>query len=583
MGDCRLRIRLYPAFLLHDDGSNSSGDPNALLTISNDTWSSDTTVYDAFQQIQVPVPTPMASSLQSLIDHHGAVVWDCTMFPATNVSRLCRRQESQITTLFAAGWYPSGHLQILPEGTSPITAKADTYDDVVFQPIAKLPASSTYQSSSKSNTDGLVKLSSYGVSERPLPSHLLSAVPKRFSNDDDDTEDANARVQRHLNARNNAEAQQMRQRKLDGRIRRLRGSNNVSDQVRRMLIKSRATGRPDLLETDRIYLHCVVLSARSDYGDGDAFADDESTVDAYRYFSLQETIGRAVATIQEPERSLHVQAGAVEMLVLSKQDGEYRRLPSTLRFHEAVQQSFLTGTVDTVIVRYYDSKVTDATPLIGTAVDTDHVPAVPIVEPSSIQGSTECIAAAMECGSLTVKSAAAASILTSGRYSRVVDVLRAHEGKDAQTKPKKSPSATNEKVRQMKIKSKAIGDGKRIKLQDRFFLELVTVLDRTHIDKDGECTVLSVVPIFVALSDSMDRHVRCYAQLPKETILELEAKWTWDLLCFKRDDNMPDEAEAFLCLAENRATTANTWKRTVEEGTVKEFDRVVLRYFVAPE
>jgi hypothetical protein len=582
MGDCRLRIQLYRAFLLHDDGSNSAGDPHAVLTISTDTWSSDTTVYDAFDQIQVP--TPMALSLQSLIDHHGAVVWDCTMFPATNVSRLCRRQDSQKTTLFAAGWYPSGYLQILPEGTSPITAKADTYDDVVFQPIVKHPTSSTYQSSSKSNADGLVKLSSYGMSERPLPSHVLSAVPKRFSNDD--AEDANARVQRHLNARINTEAQQIRQRKLDDRIRRLRELDNeankpVSDQVRRMLIKSRATGRPDLLETDRIYLHCVVLSARSDDGDVEAGAVDESTIDTCRYFSLQETIGRAVATIQEPERPLHLQASAVEMLVVSKQDGQYLRLPPTLRFDEAVQQSFLTKTADTVIVRYYDPKVTDATPLVDAAVNTDYTPTVPIVNPSNIQGSTECIAAASECRS--VQPVTAASTLARVRCSRLVDALRAREGKTTLTKSKKSPSAASEKVRQMKIKSKATGDGKRIKLQDRFFLELVTVLDRTHVDKDGECAVLSSVPIFVALSDSMDRHVRDYAQSPKEERSELEVKWTWDLLCFQRDDDMPDEAEPFLCLTENHDTTTKTWKWAVENGTVKEFDCVVLRYYVARE
>jgi hypothetical protein len=579
MGDCRLRIQLYPAFLLHDDGSYSAGDPYALLTISNDTWSSDTTIYDAFQQIQVPAP--IASSLQSLMDHHGAVVWDCTIFPATNISRLCRRQDSQITTLFAAGWYPSGYLQILPEGTLPIRAKADTYDDVVFQPITKHSTSSTYQSS-KSNADGLVKLSSYGMNERPLPSHLLSAVPKRFSNDDDDAEDANARVQRHLNARNSTEAQQVRQRKLDDLIRRLRGPNNaankpVSDQVRRMLIKSRATGKPDLLETDRIYLHCVVLSARSDDGDDDASVDDQSTIDTYRYFSLQETIGRAVATIQEPERPLHLQAIAVEMLVLSKQDGQYRRLPPTLRFYEAVQQSFLTRTVDTVIVRYYDPKVTDTTPLIGAAVNTENIPAMPIIEPAKIQGSTECNAAASECRS--VKPEAAAPTLANVRYSRLVDALRAYEGKDAQMKSKKSLSAASEKVRQMKIKSKATGDGKRIKIQYRFFLELVTVLHQTH----GDCAVLSIVPIFVALSDSMDRHVCGYAQLPREAAPGLEAKLTWELLCFQRDDNMPDEVEPFLCLAESRATATNTWKRTVEQGMVKEFDRVVLHYFVAPE
>ena len=66
---------------------------------------------------------------------------------------------------------------------------------------------------------------------------------------------------------------------------------------------------------------------------------------------------------------------------------------------------------------------------------------------------------------------------------------------------KKSSKSTRtvDKVRQMKIKSKAEGDAKRVKIGDRFFVELVEVDSTGHLKE--------FLPVYMHRNDSIQRLV----------------------------------------------------------------------------
>jgi hypothetical protein len=200
----------------------------------------------------------------------------------------------------------------------------------------------------------------------PAPSQVLHAVTKRFNDSGDEAATAaagQAAVQiRRQNQQEVAARQAERFLKLEQRIRSLQegsgGKNKkVSDQVRRMLIKSRATGRSDLKMQDRVFLHCM-----TDQGEATMRED-------YRYFSLQDTVGRVLSTFatetgKDAELLIRRMSKAnTSVMNENEETPVYRRLPILMRLYEAISLQYLAD-IDTVVIRLYNSAQEEATPSI---------------------------------------------------------------------------------------------------------------------------------------------------------------------------------------------------------------------------
>lgn len=550
MGDCRLRIQISKRLL--DGGGDDS---SIFFTISN-VWSTDTTLYDVLQQT---VTAPNARTLLFLIKDQGATVWDCTLFPPCNITELCLHPDSaRSTTLFAAGWFPSGSLQFLPaDASSAISGTTEAYDDYQFNQCVAI---------AEESSAAKVKLSEVTSSSTAAllrPSQVLHAVANRFKDNDEKGYDQVAEEARRLRQQNKlmkSQAEKTRARKLDERIQKLAVGNNgkkpVSEQVRRMLIKTRATGRADLKAQDRIYLHCVLWD---DHGD----SNDSTTRDeTYRYFSIQDTVGRAIASLSRPTTATTSQQADMEMLV--SVGSAYRRLPVSLRFYEIIAQSFLSGTVDTVIVRWYSpeqgatTSIAEVDDEMCREADATTVPDRPTTDATE---STQPEFLSTKADALN-STTPVASI--SATYTRIADALRALD-KDDKT-PKKSTTASA-KVRQMQMKSKAAGDAKRVKMPDRFFLELVTVVDNNE-----TCSIFAVAPVFLARSDPLNRLVRDCALKPPAS-----GDWSWELLLLATSS---DDCSIRRITASDDNKTSS-WESAERNGDVQCFDRVVLRFFIA--
>lgn len=552
MGDCRLRIQISKRLLLlKDDGRSDSP-----LCTTSKVWSADTTLHDVLEQTGASTTTPSATTtLQSLVRDYGATVWDCTIFPATNITSDCRTAEAQTKTLFAAGWFPSGCLQFLPADavTSVVAGAADIYDDYQY---SKCTAIREVGSSAKVQYMG-VKSSVVAM----LPSQVLHSVTQRFDDDHDETAATDASRVRQQNKLLRQQVDEARARKLEERIRKLSEAEKkpVSDQVRRMLIKSGATGRAGLKVEDRVYLRCVLWD--------DDNKDDLSNKEIYRYFSIQDTVGRALSTFAPPTQ--HRQ-NEVEMLVAVGSGGEvnYRRLPVPMRFYEALAHSFLLGAVDTVVIRWY-SPEQGSTAMITDSVD-DSQPDVCDVDATMMNAATTVYVGksfpidCTDAKTQVITRDVTAVVTQSAAYTHLAETLRTLE-KDRR-KGKKASSAAA-KVREMQIKSKAVGDAKRVKMPDRFFLELVTVADEP-------CSNLYVVPVFLAKSDPLDRLMRDCASAKPPAF----SNWSWELLVASTS---ADDAVAFRQIAASDDSHIETWQDAEHNGLVKCFDQVILRYFLA--
>jgi hypothetical protein len=182
----------------------------------------------------------------------------------------------------------------------------------------------------------------------------------------------------------------------------------------------------------------------------------------------------------------------------------------------------------------------------------------------------------------TTNSAAAAAgrcleTDTTPHYARLAEIVRNLDQQNDSIKKK----ATAIKVRQMKIKSKARGDTRRVKMPDRFFLELITVVDKGKAGAENSCNVVSVEPVFLAKSDTIDRLLRdCKpAALPSTCSSH---GWSWELLLPLTTINEGDSLNCFRQIASssnNNPMKQSTWETAEREGVVGSFDRVILRFF----
>jgi hypothetical protein len=502
MGHVRIRV-LIARELLPDQHlfvNNDNDDWHAVVHLE----SADATLRDVYEKVLEPLSLP-----------NDACLWDCTLYPPEDItdwlSLYSEKTGPRSKTLYDAGWFPSGIWQMLPRGKQPVHSQ--NYDDVQYNIPSALISTSALQLVGQ---------------ESATPSQVLQSAVERFPQEEDpDSHDA--LEIRRLKRTERDKKEKERHAKLEEKIRILQSSSQpVSQQVRRMLIKSRCTDSGSLKVQDRVHLHVIIILGT------------EETRQEYRCFSKQDTVARILRLAP------NLSPLEAELLVRLPNSG-LRRLPVTMRLYEAIASNYIQE-VDSVVIRCFTPPDEEPTAgILETECNTDmqengevpSVATVQVVSDSSIHG--------MEAEMAVIDNVVSVDIC-----NQMTQAIAAMDAA-ASSKSKKKASSTREKVRTMLIKSKAKGDAKRIpKMDHRFFLELVVI---QSVKEDGKC-VASAFPIFLSKTDPVGRLLRDCVSVPNGIDATLL---------------VPTEQGGF-----HRVLTDISLQDAETRGLVKSFDRIVV-------
>jgi hypothetical protein len=400
----------------------------------------------------------------------GISVWDCTLHPPKNITNWLfeefpEKMGPKSKTLFDAGCFPSAVWQVLPEGDAPATRSVMEDHQYNQTSISSTVFSPTFAASKVE----LVDQPKGGLK----PSEVLHQVTQRFEGDDDNSSDA-ARVARRKQKQERRAKEMARHSKLEARIKKLGAiKSGTSEQVRKMLLKSRCTGAKSLKMPDRVYLQVAHFK-------GEAVTED------FRYFSRQDTVARVVQNLSDAKPPQEA-----ELLVPSSSQ-TYRRLPLTLRLHEGIEKGWLQD-ADTVIVRYFTPPEQEATTSI---LEEDTTEAEDVVMAEAVKELKDSEPPVV-LQSNEISPASPATVATKLSRELTARFASAIATIDKKSKAKKSSSA--QRVRQMMMKSKSKGDAKRTpKMEDRFFVEVILL-------EGSDSSAPTSDFVFMAKTDSLDR------------------------------------------------------------------------------
>lgn len=554
MGDCRLRVLMQRDLLASDtqrerystlSSASSSSSSAKIISALHSTFSADTTIRDVWiairpllSQHQEEEQTQKQQEQPLLLQNDRICIWDCTSHPPKNVTDwfakdFTETQGPKSKTLYDAGWFPSGTLQVLRRGDLPQLARALDYDDAQYNNYRNI-SSPTMTITPASETTMTSTLTSsvlwQGTAEPVLPSQILQSVSQRWQEDDDDDSNLHDKVQTDDQQSESVAARRLRLerercRKLQEKILQLeRKESAVSQQVRRMLIKSRATGRDNLAMQDRVYLHCIVVGNESQI-----ILQEHETIlrDDFCFFSRQDTMGKIVETLVKSLAPSTVNATdkdqfRAEFLIrrptrlaadnLQQDDAVYRRLPSTMRLYEAMADNLIQS-FDSIVVRCYHHPTEQETTSIleDEGFKRNDIARVEATTPEAVDAQLDCPDGGPKVGEETVEQEECNPLVVIDQG--IANAIRAFEEKEAIKSRKKSSSTTSAKVRSMLIKSRAKGDTKRVpKMEDRFYLELVLLEETSnnnHKDFEGhQYEANSILQVFLAKSDRVERILR---------------------------------------------------------------------------
>lgn len=459
--------------------------PNTESDVSiSQLYTSDTTVREIVESNK-----QLFSLYQTELSFH---LWDVTLSPPKDITRWPLEKFSELQgpeskTLHSAGWFPSGSLLVLPPNVLPSEYKAAEYDDSQYNKQEKVaPMETDIKPAMKFKDEKL-------ANRKPLPSQVMESVVKRFGEDESAWYSSDAQALRRQNQEARKMLQKERAAKLDQRIKKLEENSveknkKVSDQVRLMLIKSRATGMKSLKQRDRLYFECMI----------DMNGEMTKT---HRFFSPQDTFAKIAASFPAP-----TQPGFGNSEVIVKREAVYLRFPVTMRVYEAIADGHLTDRLNFIVIRWYTDEEDPSPSIMSKDEEREKMQTADSLGTDDNQ--TPAGEASMEEGPVTQFSQSGAiADVALGKLLQDLD-LTLSKGK----KPKKS-SAAAMKVRCMQIKSKAKGDAKRVpKMEDRFFLEVVTV------SKAGEANSSYC---FLSRKDKIERLLEVVAT-PTTNLTELE-------------------------------------------------------------
>jgi hypothetical protein len=350
-------------------------------------------------------------------------LYDCTTYPPKEITSLVNQYTSSIgpksITLQRLNWFPSAKLFICQADdqhtiSSILTSNVHLLDEFEYnnpeirkeamagqegghqkqqqqQQGQSLDPNKDNQKVQLTGDLGTAVKKTVGSSTKLLPSDVFKAVENRFdindgdnnnNNDDNKVTAAMVKQQRRKKEENRRKLLDMRLEQLESKsAKKSSGSNSnnnktakkkkkVSDQVKKMLIKSRSEGNKKIRVEDRFYLDTVLLDETkvdvndNDDSNGDSLLGDESKnveqfmSSSYMFFSRVATVGKVVSTRVGSLASSR-DKGA-ELLVLTSVDSTdsmvYRRLPPTLPLHEAESKGYFKN-FGRVIVRIFKADV----------------------------------------------------------------------------------------------------------------------------------------------------------------------------------------------------------------------------------
>jgi hypothetical protein len=420
---------------------------------------------------------------------HKFKLWDVTSYPPKDITSWPTVDYPELTgskskTLQDAGYFPSGNWLVLPPDVLPSQFSTADYDDVQYN---KHAGDEERGDGSKST---ILEFADGSSAARPLPSQVMGSVTKRFETEEQlekatNDEAIQLRIQNQVQRR---KIELDRAKKLDERIKKLEENTseknkNVSDQVRRMLVKSRATGDKKLKMQDRVYFQCML---------DDDGALTRTLTKEFRFFSPQDTFARIAASFSSKQGCTNS-----EVLIKRKDPDDasvttYRRFPVAMRVYEAIADTYLTDQMDTMVVRWYPDGQS-STPSILEGPSSDQTASSGDVRMEDATSSQP--PANLSQDMTTVSTATASASLIEDTV--LSDAIRAMEEAENKGKKPKKKSASALKVRNMQMKAKAKGDTKRVpKVEDRFFLQVVLV------DSTWRATSN---PYFLARTDALQR------------------------------------------------------------------------------
>ncbi|KAL3918138.1 MAG: hypothetical protein SGILL_004381 [Bacillariaceae sp.] len=525
-------------------------------------------------------------------------IWDVTVHPPVDITSWPLEEFPDLTgakskTLHSAGWFPSGTLLIIPSDTTPNQySGSNSYEDTQYNRHEDIQQQQQQQQQQTTTKVEFEDPALRSGNAKPLPSQVMASVTSRFENDaemkddDDETKKSKALKQQQQKL---MQKQRLKDRtaKLDARIARLeeeqsdngkaaKKNKKVSDQVLYMLVKSRATGDTSLKMMDRIYFQCmVVVEEDDDDHNSSSSRSSSSMIKEYRYFSPQDTFAKIAGTFVGKDGMFcevlcRQRAARASDADQQPQEEVYRRFPPTMRIYEAVTGKYLTDSTqnqssnkaDTLVVRWYKDQE-DATPSIledkeegngGDEAGQDMDLAIHATATAITFTSQEVSSTCNQNKSQTDMSIDGIDDGEEFEDTALTQAIEAIDNVDGKGKKKtKKASTAMMKVKQMKIKSKAKGDAKRIKVEQRFFLEVVVISGQSA----ATCGCY-----FLAKTDPIERILQYCSETKGSTSPE-----EWEFL-------VPADREGYFLPIK---TTSMTTQEAEEQNLLLCFGSLILR------
>ena len=686
MGDCRIRIVIAKSLLLSDEISRitaadqDGGDGDHNVSSSNDTsvsfvymYAADTTIREVTEGnfILRNIFFDSSKEINANDDDGGSrklfTLWDCTYHPPKDITSWPKYdfpdlQGMKSKTLHTAGMFPSGTWIVVPKGITPYKLLSDNnaYVDIQYNNVNN---NNNKNVGSSDGSEKAMKVEFQDPNLRsnngnnndnnnnnnpPLPSQVMESVTNRFQPEDKEEfkkklSESDIIALRRKNLQHRKRRERERVTKLDRKIEILeeqssssssescssskkKKTKKVSDQVLRMLVKSRATGEKSLKQQDRIYFQCLVFLDDDNENDNDN--DDDTTsmtnnnnindnnnnnstggVDTaastteesilskeYRYFSPQDTFAKIANSFLNHNGYLSEvlcrrQPAAGDRLVADEASSllTHRCFPVSMRIYEAISQGYLSDTdtkIDTLIIRWYRNR-DNATPSIiedkfedDEMIDTDESNNNYIGITTSTLSDEQIMTDATtittpetkipmqvdeETKSVAINDTSA--FFEDTQISNIIQKLDDLNRRGKKATTKKPLSAVAIKLRQMKSKG-----NKKIKIEDRIFLNVVII---TFEDTEEDNAMAISEDIFMSKSEPIEqilRYISTTTEKNSTTTTTTRNVEDWIFLVPQQNDSSSQHYREI--------TTTSICIQEAEElsyGKFSPFDRLIIR------
>ena len=354
-----------------------------------------------------------------------------------------------------------------------------------------------------------------------LPSQLLQAVNHVREEELSTIDQQQQQQQRRLQTSHNRRTEKERCQRLDSILDKLRQKDNknnknkkVSKKVQQMLIQSRSDGdKKRIHQQDRFYLQIFIL-------DDTHTQQQQQQQLFYYFFSRVATVGKIISTLNNMNKIPACQSNdtSIEFLVSfpntsststtpydQKQNKSFYRIPTTMSLYEAETNGYCHN-FDSVILRIFSNKHDSMTTSILDYNDKNTIDDYQHIKIDNHPSTNQNISHPQELemknhGHIQKSVEQIDSIMTDSLrhiYANMNQAIQTYDTEQStnhtkkQKKPKQTTTASSEKVRQMLMKSKAIGN-KKIEMKDRLYLQVYML---KHNNKDTIIEIILCQPMF---------------------------------------------------------------------------------------